>query len=56
MKKRKLRAKIKRLKRELRGCRLILAEKDPWNKLFTQPFKVGDVVRVTAPIRFSHDA
>ena len=52
MKKRKLRAKIRALKREVRELRAALLARDPWLRAFTAPFKVGDTVRVRVPNRF----
>jgi hypothetical protein len=49
MKKRKLKARIRSLKRENRALLEQLAKYDPYYRVFTQPFKVGDVVHVKLP-------
>lgn len=51
MKKRKLRAKIRRLQRVNRVLRAELAKHDPFYRWFTAPFKMGDVIRVKLPSR-----
>lgn len=52
MKKRKLRSKMRALRQEVKQLRRELARHDPFYRLLTHPFKIGDTVRVKVPPRY----